>query len=342
MIRFAWRSSRAQTLTVVAALAALAVAASITGIQLSHLYHSLVVGCRANCNLATDRFLSHGHVMEHLLDLLAQAAPALFGIFWGAPLLARELETGTYRLAWTQSVTRRRWLLTKLGLVALATVTAAGLLTLTITWWYRAMDPVSTTPFAVFDRRDIVPIAYATFAVAVGALLGAVLRRTVPAMAGTLVVFVLARIAVTLWVRPHLLPPLHRSVSLLAAQQFGIEMGNGSGLMLVAGGGSVGNGWTLSSRLVTASGHPLSAAENSAFLHHYCGQLALPSPGGPPPDPARFRACTAQAARLLHLEVSYQPASRYWAFQGLESGIFVALALLAAGATYRWVTRRAA
>src|SRR5207247_399934 len=116
------------------------------------------------CDLASGQFLSHDRFLQNALDLTARLAPALIGIFWGAPLLTRELETGTYRVAWTQSVTRSRWLLTKLGLVGLATVTVAGLLMLTITWWYRALDSVGTNQYSVFDSRDIAPIGYAAFA----------------------------------------------------------------------------------------------------------------------------------------------------------------------------------
>ena len=68
-------------------------------------------------------------------------APALIGLFWGAPLIARELETGTYRLAWNQSVTRSRWTLAKLGIGGLASVAVAGLLSLMITWW---ASPINT------------------------------------------------------------------------------------------------------------------------------------------------------------------------------------------------------
>jgi len=346
--RFAWLQPRTQTLTVAAALAALAVAAAVTGIQLSHLYNSLVAHCQSGCDLATAQFLSHDHFMDHTLDLLAQVTPALLGIFWGAPLLAHELETGTYRLAWTQSVTRSRWLGTKLGLVGLATVTVAGLLTLTITWWYRALDTVSTNQYAVFDRRDIAPIGYAAFAFASGALIGAVIRRTLPAMATTLAVFVFARIATTLWVRPHLLPPLHKTVSLLSADKFGFASTNGSSVMLVARGSAPPDAWTLSSQIVTTNGHIATAAERTAFVHQYCPNVAHP-PAAPTGhaitrvDGAADRAgeaCSNLATRMFHVLVTYQPANRYWTFQWLETGIFVALALLAAIACYWWVTRR--
>lgn len=349
MTRFAWLQSRTQTLTALAALAALAVAAAITGVQLSHLYSSLLGHCRSSCDLATDQFLSHDRFMDHALDVLAQVTPALIGIFWGAPLLARELETGTYRLAWTQSVSRFRWLVSKLALVGFASVTLAGLLTLTITWWYRALDTVTTNQYAVFDRRDIAPIGYAAFAFASGALIGLIIRRTLPAMATTLAVFVFTRIATTLWVRPHLLPTLHMTTSLLSAGKFGFLSRNGSSVTLVASGSAPHNAWPLSSRFVTNSGHSADANQLSAFLHHYCPTIALP-PGAPPPDhriagagdPAAFEACRTQAARMFHLLVSYQPAGRYWTFQWLETGIFLALALLAAIACAWWVTRRTA
>lgn len=195
MIRFAWLQTRTQLLLVAAALAALAIVAAVTGIELAHLHHSLVTQCRGGCDLGVTRFLSHQQFLQRALGPLVDVVPALIGIFWGAPLLARELETGTYRLAWTQSVTRRRWLLTKLGVLGLAAAVVAGLLTLTITWWYRSLDAVDANEWSVFDRRDIVPIGYAVFAFGVGVLLGAVIRRVLPAMAGTLGVFVVVRIA---------------------------------------------------------------------------------------------------------------------------------------------------
>ena len=349
MTRFAWLQSRKQTLTVLALLAALAVGAAITGVQLSHLYSSLVAPCHTGCDLATAQFLSHDHFLDQAFNILAQVAPALIGIFWGAPLLARELEVGTYRLAWTQSVTRSRWLVTKLGLVGLTTVTVAGLLTLTITWWYRALDTVSTNQYDVFDRRGIAPIGYAAFAFAAGALIGVVIRRTVPAMATTLAIFVLARIATTLWVRPHLLSPLHKSMSLTAGGQFGFASTNGSSVALIASGSGPHNAWTLSSQIVTNTVHIATTAERIAFVHQHCPTVANPpqiSSGGLDHPVAGVdhaaQACSNLAARTFHLVVTYQPANRYWTFQWLETGIFLAAALLATIGCYWWVTHRTA
>jgi hypothetical protein len=352
VIRFAWLQSRTQTLIAAALFAALAIAAAITGVQLSHLYTSLVVNCRTGCDLATQQFLSHDHFMDHTLDILARAVPALLGIFWGAPLLAREFETGTHRLAWTQSVSLSRWLITKLALGASATVALAGALTLTITWWYRTLDPLSTTPYAVFDRRDIAPIGYALFAFASGALIGAVIRRTVAAMAATLAVFVLARLATSIWIRPHMLAPVHKAISLQSAGpsapvQLGIGSQNGGAVTLFAHGEGPKDSWALSSHLVTRSGHSPGSAQISEFLHQHCPNVGTP-PTAPPGQgiarvigPDAGRACLAHVAKTFHLVVTYQPANRYWPFQWLETSTFLALAFAAALGCYWWVTRRA-
>ena len=347
MTRFAWVQARTQTLVVAAALAALAVLAAITGVQLSHLYSSLVGRCQIGCDLAIKEFLSRDHFLQNMFDIVALVAPALFGIFWGAPLVARELESGTYRLAWTQSVTRSRWLLTKLAIGGLATAVAAGALTLTITWWYRAPDTVSTNQYAVFERRDIAPIAYALFAFAAGALIGALLRRTVPAMAGTLIVYVFARIAATVWIRPHLLSPSHKTMSLLDADGVGFNSRNGGPITLVARGAGPHNAWELSSQLVTNSGQHASSDQLAAFLQSNCPGIVGHQPAAPTgksfarlADPATFEACRARAAQSFHLLITYQPAGRYWTFQWLEAGIFFVLALLAALGCYWWVTKR--
>jgi ABC-type transport system involved in multi-copper enzyme maturation permease subunit len=349
VIRFAWLQSRTQTLATAAALAALAIVATITGVHLAHLYASLVAPCQArgDCDAASAQFLTHDNFLDNAFGLLARLAPALIGIFWGAPLLTRELETGTFRLAWTQSISRSRWLLTKLAVVALAVVVLAGALTLMITWWNRSLDPLSTNRYAVFDERSIVPIGYAIFGFALGALIGAVVRRTLPAMAATIAGFVAARIAVTLWVRPHLLTPLRTTMSLTNGSGFGLTTTNGTNFKLVAKGSGPPNSWTQSSQIMTKAGHVAGSGQLTAFVHQYCPKI-IPPPLQPGPghavvragDPAVFQACINQAAQKFQLAVTYLPANRYWTLQWLETGVFFALALAAAAGCYWWVTRR--
>lgn len=355
MIRFSWLQTRTQTVVSTALLGALVVAAWVTGVQLSHLYHSLVAHCTLNCGLSTNQFLGHDHFMSNLLDILARAVPAILGLFWGAPLLTREFEAGTYRLAWTQGVTRTRWILTKLGLGALVTILISGALTLTITWWYRALDPVASNKYAVFDRRDIVPIAYALFAFFAGTLIGAIVRRTVPAMAATLAAFVFGRVAVSLWLRPHLLHPVTTTQSTSGRGDFGIASTNGRALEVVGSADGPQNSWALSSHILTSSGQPTTDAMRAAFLQQHCPSL-LNQFNSPPlmgrgggsgthvvagPAPEAARACLAQAAHAFKFVVTYLPPDRYWALQWAETGVFGALALLCAAGTFWWVTRRA-
>nr|MDT0665722.1 ABC transporter permease [Micromonospora sp. DSM 115978] len=147
--------------------------------------------------------------------------PAVLGAFWGAPLVARELEAGTHRLVWNQSVTRTRWLAVKLSGVGLVAVAGAALLSLAVTWWCGPIDDAATGGYGgsafltqpritppVFGARGVVPVAYTAFAFALGVTVGIMLRRTVAAIALTLVVFVGAQVAVTFWVRPHLAEPV--------------------------------------------------------------------------------------------------------------------------------------
>jgi hypothetical protein len=357
--RFAWIQTRTQTVATAAALAALAVVSAYTGIHLAHLYSSLVAHCQASgdCSDATSSYLSHYSFLQHAFNLLPQVVPALLGIFWGAPLIAREFETGTFRLAWTQSVSRSRWLLTKLILGALVTVAIAAVLTLTITWWSRGIDHVQADQYSNFDLENIAPIGYALFAFALGSLAGAVLRRTLSAMVTTLGLFVLVRVAIEEWVRPHLFAPMHLTSSLQDIGGFGFISSNGGPPDVVVDGPSkLPNAWVLSNHLVTATGQPTTVAQRVAFIRQYCPTVGEgPGPGGPGgpagvalrvrPNPATLNSlndCRSQMARTFRVLTTYQPANRYWAFQWAEVGIFVALALAAAAGCYWWVVRRSA
>ena len=114
MIWLTWRQFRVQALTAAAALVAVAILLGATGPHLASLYAaSGITGCQGfTCANAANAFLSqldHNglyHIEYPLGLVLIVAAPAIIGIFWGAPLIAREFEAGTYRLAWNQSVTR--------------------------------------------------------------------------------------------------------------------------------------------------------------------------------------------------------------------------------------------
>jgi hypothetical protein len=366
MIRLTWRQFRTQAAVVAGLLAVIAIALSITGPQLVHLYDTAVVPCQArdDCSLAISAFLSHDSLLQDLGTVLV-VVPGIIGVFWGAPLMARELETGTYKLTWMQSVTRRRWLAVKLSLIGMSSIAVAGLLSLMVTWWSSPLDRVNADPFPLFDERGIVPLGYAAFAFALGVTAGLLLRRTVPAMVATLVVFAGIRLAVTNWVRPYLFAPLRITAALPL-----LPAGNGP-TDLAAGNGPTDlaaelkpTDWIVSDQTVNAAGQVIG--QNGAidygggrygilFRPLGNGRMTLQGVGLCPnrfpvsanaaragqPSPAFQQAAQECIARLRVTEiVTYQPTSRYWPLQWYELAIFVCLALLLAGFCFYWLRRR--
>jgi hypothetical protein len=136
MTWLAWRQLRTAAAVAALGVLGLLVALAITGPHLLNVYDTVVVPCAAhgNCSSVTAHFQGLDAQLRHLSSALMVLAPILFGIFLGAPLIARELEAGTYRLAWAQSVTRTRWIATRLTLVMLVTAVLTGLLSTAATW----------------------------------------------------------------------------------------------------------------------------------------------------------------------------------------------------------------
>lgn len=349
MIRFTWLQARAQTLSALAALVVVAIFVLVTGPHLIHLYNTTVAACKArgDCPAAISSFLNHDNNLRAWLGVLVVVVPGILGIFWGAPLVARELEVQTFKVAWTQSVSRRRWMITKLTLVGGAAVAAAGLLSLAVSWWAKPLDIAHANWFTTFDQRDLVPVGYAAFAFVVGVLAGTVIRRTLPAMAGALLIFVGARIAVTQWVRPHLLAASHRSLAVTSAPGLGFtSSGPSAPVTFTYSKPSIPHAWVLSAQLVDRSGRPTTADAVHRFLTTACPTIVHPAPppsGGPGRRPANqqaFNDCIARIAPHYHLAVTYQPAGHYWPLQWYETGIFVAAATVLAFAVTWWIRRR--
>lgn len=338
MIRLTLRLFRAEATVSLVLLAALAIVLAVTGPHLAHVNDAFQHACQAagDCTSTPNPVLQSDPFLQGAIPFVATIAPALIGLFFGAPLIARELETGTFRLAWTQSVTRARWLAAKLGLVGLVAVVISGLLTWMVDWWASPLDAANKDRFnpGPFAWHGVVPIGYATFAFALGATAGVLLRRTVPAMAATLAGFVAARLAVEHWVRPNLASPLQRSSSLASTGHFGtlaVSASTGS-YSLAPPQVRMPNDWVLSTAVVDKSGHVLTSDQ----LLHAC-------PGyGQRPNPATIQsihdACIAKLSAAFHTVTTYQPGVRFWPFQWAEMGIFMVAGLLLCGLTY-WLLR---
>jgi hypothetical protein len=248
---------------------------------------------------------------------------------------------------WTQSVTRTRWLLTKLVVLGVASITVTEVLNLMEAWWFRPIDKINQDRFtSSFGEAGVVPIGYAAFAFALGVTAGLVIRRTLPAMAATLVGFTAARVAVTYAIRPHLIAPKHLALPLDPASM-GFGKTNGGALNLWPEPPHIPNAWVYSNHIVDNAGRALS----SQYLATACPALGAVGPpvgakGGPtqtgvPADvQARLQECVAKVGTTYHQAVAYQPANRYWPFQWYETGIFLAAALALAGLCFWLIHRR--
>jgi len=318
-----WRLHRTQLYIAAALLAALTVLLLVTGLQMASKYHSALAACAAShgcANLASTLFLgSHAVGFGVIMTL---GVPALFGLFWGAPLVASELETATSQFAWMQSVTRKRWLAVTAGWMLLAAAAWGGAVSGLVTWWSGPDNALQLDQFKPgrFDIMGIVPVGYALFAMALGLCAGALARRTLPALAVTLAGFIVVRSVVTLWLRPHYISAVTVTYNLFSGYT------------------PAGSYWQLAQGIRNPAGQLVPAPNGAAIdgipLGYLPSACAAAGKGGPPTASCR------QALAAFHGFITYQPASRYWAFQGIEFGIFAALAALLIAVTAVVLLRR--
>jgi hypothetical protein len=318
-----WRLHRTQLYIAAALLAALTVLLLVTGLQMASQYHSAVAACTASdscANLASTLFLG-SHAVGFLV-IMTLGVPALFGLFWGAPLVASELETGTSQFAWMQSVTRKRWLAVTAGEMLLAAAAWGGAVSALVTWWSGPDNALQLDQFKPgrFDIMGIVPVGYALFAMALGLCAGALLRRALPAIAVTLAGFIVVRAAVTLWLRPHYLSAVTVTYKLFSGYT------------------PTGSYWQLAQGIRFPGGGLVPAPNGAAIDGIPVG--SLPSACAAAASGIRPGPSCRQALAAFHGFITYQPASRYWAFQGIEFGIFAALAALLIGVTAVVLLRR--
>jgi hypothetical protein len=348
VIRLALREFRTEGIVGLALLIALGVVLLVTGIHVVNVNDAFQIACRKahSCSSTPNPVLTVDNPLQHALPLVAMVAPALIGIFFGAPLIAREVETGIFRLSWTQSVTLRRWLAVKLGIVGLASMVIGGLVTWMVDWWMSPIDAVNMNRFGLssFGYHGVAPIGYAAFAFALGATAGALLRRTVPAMGATLAGFVGARLAVIYWIRPNFASPVYESVP-LPINEGGVSFSPVATAAVNPPSITVPNGWVYSTEAVNKAGHVPTAHYLLNACPAFFNQAPQPPPTGgkktaPASGVALFNNCVDKLSKTIHTLVAYQPGSRFWPFQWAEMGVFLAAALALCGLTYWWLRRQ--
>jgi ABC-type transport system involved in multi-copper enzyme maturation permease subunit len=298
MIWVSWRQHRSQAIACLGVLAALAIYAIVVSTSMRTAFsHDGLAACLARsggtgCPTAITAFTNEfGSAVNVAFWSVLLIFPGLLGVVIGAPLIARELEFGTWRLAWSQSVTRTRWLAVQLALVTGGVIVLGAAITVVITWYRAPMDRL-TGHFInnVYDFEGLVLTAYILCAFGFAVLAGLLIRRSIPAMIAAFVPWLAIRLLVEYVFRPHFQAPLTFVLS------------NAS---MAAHGGGYGLGF-----IPPVTGHigdwVLGIKDHNFSLY------------------------------------LYQPADRFWTFQSIEAGIFVALTAAALGAAIWLLHRRPA
>jgi hypothetical protein len=326
-----WRQHRGESIAAALILVILALVVLPSGLHLHQLEAALNLGrCQGanpgtGCTAAMDAFNATSRSVGGIVPWL-NLLPGLAGVFIGAPLVARELEAGTWRLAWSQSVNRRRWLRAQLlstcGLVVVATI----VFTIVVTWWLTPLNHIEGR-FASnghgFDFYGTVPAAWALLALAIGVLAGILARRVVPAMAITFGAYLAIRLPLEFILRPRYLPP---------EKLWGVEPTNVQPLGP--------NNWDFGQDLVAPHSHHILSATQQDLVQRIA-QAASPNPKNSGQD-VQFLPSLAHYLQThgYTYVFTYQPAGRFWIFQGIETGICLVLGLLAVAIAHWWVSRR--
>jgi hypothetical protein len=323
MTSLVWRQYRAQGAIAFALLAAFAAVILADGFQIASHWHSILTTCSGNSACLQQQEPLVNGVVSDLPDI-SLIVPTVLGILWGAPLVAHELESRTTDFAWAQSVTRTRWLAVKIGWVLLAAVACGGAIAALTTWWSGPINALSASAFVPgqFDIQGIVPIGYAVFAMALGIAAGTVARRTLPAIAVALGGFIALRLVISEFLRPHYMAAVTTYYKVTGSFT------------------PPGQAWVLSQGAVSRTGRVVAAGWGDLYpaLPASCQRLLPGSPTGKgTSESAVFSCMQAHGWRGF---ATYQPAGRYWPFQGIETGIYVLLAAALIGLTFVIIRRR--
>ncbi|MEV0155963.1 hypothetical protein AB0H57_19775 [Micromonospora sp. NPDC050686] len=313
MLWLTWRQYRGQFLATAALLLLLGAVFLISGVEATvNVLRDAPPGCPgpgAGCRDVNLALSERYQLVYQGFGLLPLVGPALVGAFWGAPLIAREYERGTQRLAWTQSVPLRRWLLVKLA-VLVAAVALGGLMfsAMTSLWLpiFAAVQPGSFASPDTFNATGVAPAAWWVFAFLLGAAASAVLRRTLPAMAATVAVVALT-VPVLVLTQGWYAEPMRAVVS-------------GTDELVRQNALLTGEAW------VDGTGREIGGRPE---------ETCPPAPGVDVSTPERAQRATAacMTQRGYQYVVFYHPADRFWRFQLFQTAI-----LLGGGAAFAFAT----
>ena len=308
MIWVGWREQRAETLIAAGILVVLAVVLLPSGLDMASVYHhDGIANCLGanttpvTCGAVLDSFRSQFGSLGNLVAWLT-LLPGIVGVLLAAPFVS-QLESGAYRLDWTQSVTRSRWIAWKIALPVAAAVVFSVAVVELVTWWRVPLVHLSgRLANTTYDSEGVVPVGYTLFALGLGLAVGVVWRRTVSALIVAFVGYFAARLFVDAWLRQRLVAPA--SVTWKASTGMPLD---------------VQRGWEIREYPSDRLGHPLVAR--------------VSCPGGK-------GACVFPGKGVGYVHSIYEPASRFWSLQLHELGLFAATAALLIAFAAWWTARR--
>ena len=262
----------------------------------------------SSCAVPLDIFARDYQSWAQFLPRFLMFLPGLLGVFLGAPLVARELESGTFRFAWAQGRNRVQWITVKIMLLGTVLTALALSFSVLFSWWFRPFEPLLGRMVSgqAYEVSGVVFAARTLFAFALGALLGTLIRRTVPAMAATAAAWLAVAWPAVIYLRPLIQAPIQTPEDANPITK---------------------GGWIISSWTQDAAGHHL----NGSQLSHDAIASGVRSSEG-------FDAWLSQHHYTNW--VAYQPESRFWHFQIIEASAYVGLAVLLAAGTVWWIRRR--
>jgi ABC-2 family transporter protein len=318
-----WRQHRGALAGVAVLLGALAVWLWIAGSSL-HQAYAAAAACHPASSPACQNLINNfdSSATSNFMGnkdpggVLLQLVPALIGAFAGAPVLARELETGTFRYAWTQGFGRWRWALAKLVLLAVVLAAATAAFGVLVSWYFQpefgaghhAPGLYETSPLVtLFSLREVTFPAWTVAAFSIGVLAGMLTRRVVPAIVATLAVYAGLAFATAGFLREHYLTPLVTSNI-----NFNLP--------------GTGTAWTISQWSAKGGRFAFAGNPPDSLVNQFCSSVSADKAG-----PLGFAPCLAQHGYTQW--TSYQPASRFWPFQWIEGGWLLALSALLIAAT---------
>ncbi|MFL5912500.1 MAG: hypothetical protein ACJ768_18275 [Gaiellaceae bacterium] len=226
-----WRLQRTEAMIAAGIVVLIAAMLVPTGFTIAHAYqHDGLASCLAlnpseACSLKIQAFESRFQTLFDLTNWFT-LAPGLIGTALAAPFIL-DLEHGTYRLAWTQSITRGRWIAGKLGLAVGGALVAAGVLVALATWWRAPYVHLNgRLDVGTFDAEGSVVFGYTLFALGLALAIGVVWRRAATALTVGFVGYVVTRVFVDTWLRDRLVSPLKASWKGLDQQPAGLYHAN--------------------------------------------------------------------------------------------------------------------